>query len=108
MGEKNTIIFGRKEETVFSFLVEKRMWVKRGRSFLGEKSSVSPYACMQCAKGRLTLTTGYGTAEPRIRCFSMQIQLQRARFQCNTIKTINIYKYVNTQPGDCVYLMMNF
>jgi hypothetical protein len=39
MGEYNTIIFGRKEETVFSFLVEKKTWAKRGRSFLGEKSS---------------------------------------------------------------------
>jgi hypothetical protein len=39
MGEKNTIIFGRKEETVFSFLVEKRTWAKRGRSFLGERST---------------------------------------------------------------------
>jgi hypothetical protein len=39
MGEKNTIIFGRKEETVFLFLIKKRTWAKRGRSFLGEKSS---------------------------------------------------------------------
>jgi hypothetical protein len=39
MGEKNTIIFGRKEETVFSFLVEKRTWAKRGRSFLSERST---------------------------------------------------------------------
>jgi hypothetical protein len=39
MGEKNTIFFGRKEETIFSFLVEKRMWAKRGRSFLSERST---------------------------------------------------------------------
>jgi hypothetical protein len=39
MGEKNTIIFGRKEETVFSILVKKKTWAKRGRSFLGERST---------------------------------------------------------------------
>jgi hypothetical protein len=34
------IIFkGRKEETVFSFLVKKWTWAKKGRSFLGERST---------------------------------------------------------------------
>ncbi|KAE9531385.1 hypothetical protein AGLY_010591 [Aphis glycines] len=38
VGEKNAIICRRKEETILSFLIEKRTWAKRGRLFLGERN----------------------------------------------------------------------